>query len=229
MRTHSRYAEAITLALFVVSASFATVSPTFAQSPADFPRVAVELRGGVASPTIDFTGYNRTWEPGTSGSFGVNLDARPSKYFGFDIGVDAVMHAFGANGTISTTGGNRGITDREILFTLGPRLIIPSSDDRLLFSLGAGYAYARYDEVADAQANEVIQGFSGGSRSGHGGYVFGQLEYAPSAKSPVAVGFRFGTVRAKTTGTGVGRFPGYYETQDNWPTLVGTLAFRFGH
>jgi hypothetical protein len=228
MCTRTRAQRPLVRIPFIIVGWLATVSPAFAQSPADFPNVAVELRGGMASPTIDFTGSNKTWEPGTSASFGVNLVARPQRYLGFDVGIDAVMHAFGASGTISTTGGNRGITDREILVTLGPRLIVPSSDDRLLFSFGGGYAYVHYDEMADAQANEVITGFSGGSRSGQGAYVFGQLEYAPSAKSPVAVGFRFGTVQAKTTGTSVGRLPGNAETQDNWPTLVGTLAFRFG-
>jgi hypothetical protein len=228
MSAHFRSPKEIKFVVFVLCSWVATVSPTSAQAPADLPAFAVELRGGIASPKVDFTGYDQTWEPGTAGSFGVNLNARPSRYLGVDIGVDVVMHAFGAEGTIATTGGDRGITDREFLFTLGPRVIFPSSDDRLLFSFGGGYAYTRYEEVAAARANEVIYGFSGGARSGHGAYVFGQLEYAPSASSPVAVGFRFGTVQAKTTGTSVGQFPGNYESQDSWPSLVGTLAFRFG-
>jgi len=76
-------------------------------------------------------------------------------------------------------------------------------NDRLV-STRRRYAYAWYAEKAAAQPNEVIYGFEGGSRSGHGAYIFGQMEYAPSATSPVTVGFRFGTVRASTTGSTVG-------------------------
>ena len=87
------------LVVFVIAGWLGSGLPTFAQAPADFPKVAVELRGGMASPTIDFTGYDRKWEPGTSGAFGANLVARPERHLGLDIGIDVVVHAFGAGGT----------------------------------------------------------------------------------------------------------------------------------
>src|SRR4051812_17907351 len=88
---------------------------------------------------------------------------------------------------------------------------------------------ARTDECATERdpapaqraTRAVFLGFSGGSRSGHGSYVFGQIEFAPSPTSPVTFGFRVATVRATTTGKGeVGQFRRLAETGDAWPTFM---------
>lgn len=200
-----------------------------AQPPATFPKASLELRGGAVSPSVTFAGDSDPWQPGSTASFGGNFDFRPARNFGFDVGVDVALASFGAGGTINTTGGRRGVTDREYMFTLGPRLIIPDANDQLLLSIGGGYAYVQYDEIAAAQPNEIITGFSGGSRSGSGGYVFMQVDFAPSPNGAFTFGLRVGTVFVDTEGTKVGRFPGGTTTRDNWPTVLGTIGFRFGH
>jgi len=69
-------------------------STASAQSSADFPKAAVELRGGVASPQISFSGYDENWNPGRSASLGVNFEYRPLRYLGLDVGVDeSSMHS----------------------------------------------------------------------------------------------------------------------------------------
>lgn len=223
-----RYDIARGMTLFVASACLAIGSAAFAQTTSEgrFPKVAVELRGGVTSPKVEATGSGSTWKPGSVGSFGVNFGARPARFFQFDVGLDAALHAFGAQGTINTTGGTRSITDREVIVTMGPRVVVPSADDTVLLSFGGGYAYTRYDEIAQARANEQIVGFYGGSRSGNGGYVFAQVEFAPSKTSPVTFGTRFGLVQSTTNGSRVGQFRGGIETKDVWPTFVGTISFR---
>jgi hypothetical protein len=97
----------------------------------------------------------------TTGSFGFKFGARPTRFVQFDFGVDASIHAFGAEGTINTTGGYRNITDREVLVKMGRRLVMPANDaDTVLISFGGGYAYTRYSEMAQTRANEVIVGFT---------------------------------------------------------------------
>jgi hypothetical protein len=156
----------------------------------------------------------------------MGFGVRPVSYLQLDAGVDAVIHAFGATGSINTTGGRRNITDREILVTLGPRIVLPLATDRVLVSVGAGYAYAHYSEIAQAHANEVIVGFNGDARTGHGTYVFGSLEVAPTRTSPLTIGIRLGIVRARTDGDAVGLLRGV-ESHDRWPTVVGTFSYRF--
>jgi len=193
---------------------------------ADFPSGRSSSAAG-RIPQISFSGHDENWNPGRSASLGVNFDYRPLRYLASMSASDEVLHAFDATGSIETTGGTRGITDSETLLTLGPRLILPVWNDRLVFSLGGGYAYAWYAEKAAARPNEVIYGFRRRLQKRSRRIHLRQMEYAPSATSPVTVGFRFGTVNRKTAGSTGGSVPWRFETKDNWPTFVGTLAFRF--
>jgi hypothetical protein len=188
----------------------------------DYPKLAIEFRGGVTAPRIAARGSKGLWEPGKFGAFGIGFGMRPVRYLQLDAGVDAVLQAFGASGSINTTGGRRDITDREVLVTLGPRVVLPLATERVLASLGAGYAYAHYSGIAQAHANEVIVGFNGDARSGHGTYLFGMVEIIPTRTSPFTIGVRVGSVRASTDGDPVGRLPGV-ESHDRWPTVVGTF------
>jgi hypothetical protein len=204
--------------------------PALAQSPsgeAEYYRLAMEFRGGAASPAIAFAGIDEKWSPGSAATLGVNFGLRAARWLQLDIGLDGVFGAFGADGTINTTGGVRRVTDRETLFSVGSRLILPSPGDQVLLSIGAGSAYVHYGEVAAAQSNETIIGFNGGSRSGRGAYLFVQLEVAAGRMSPVTVGFRAGSMAVTTNGTDVGRFPGGFETEDSWPMFLGTVTYRF--
>lgn len=227
MRIRFRSFHVVRLSLLTACAIVASVAGALAQGgQQSFPKLSLELRGGVTSPKIEATRGSGTWEPGSTGFFGVNFGARPARFVQFDFGLDASLGAFGSQGTINTTGGSRSITDRELLVTMGPRFILPSDDDTALLSFGFGYAYTHYAEIAQARANETIVGFSGGSRGGNGAYVFVQAEAAPSPTSPVTFGVRVGLVQSTTLGTRVGGLPGGVETTDRWPTVVGTIAFR---
>jgi hypothetical protein len=243
-RSPSSLALAVMLALVPASLADAQTLPArrslaggassaiAAQGPAagdsQFPFASVEVRGGITQPAISVAGASSAWEPGAAAVFGMNFGLRPARYVQFDIGFDLIPRAFDASGSISTTGGTRAITDLETIFLMGTRLVIPSADDRILLSVGGGYAYAHYGEMAATQGREVIVGFEGGKRTGEGVYFFGQLEAAPSVTSPVTFGVRVGAAVATTNGATVGRFPGHIETDDRWPSVVGTLSFRFG-
>jgi hypothetical protein len=158
---------------------------------------------------------------------GFHYGFRFNKLFQADAGFQLAWNAAGnnQNPVFTNVGEIRG-GDREYMFPLGGRIIIPQPWNRIEIAAGGGGVYLHYSEVAPTGGAVGVQCYSCTSRGGWGGYGLGNVSYFLDENHNFRVGATAQYISAGTNGDAVGNVPGFHTT-DHWFNLMFGVGISF--
>ena len=164
---------------------------------------------------------------GTAPLLGVHYGFRLNRFFQADAGFQVAWGAAGntQNSVITDLGAIQG-GDREYMFPLGGRLIIPQPFKRIELAAGGGGIYLHYSETAPTGGQFQVNCYSCTSRGGWGGYGLANASYFLDENHNFRLGTTFQYVSASTDGDAVGNVPGIH-TSDHWINLMFGIGISF--
>ena len=204
---------------FPMAALLAVSFPVFGQ---DLHHHNLDFGFGPAIPTGATSSYL-----GAAPLIGIHYGYRINRLFQADAGFQLAWNAAGNNqNPVYTNVGTIQGGDREYMFPLGGRLIVPQPWKRIELAAGGGTVYLHYSEVAPSGGEPGVSCYSCTSRGGWGGYGLATASYFLDENHNFRVGTTFQYISAGTSGDAVGNVPGIH-TSDHWANLMFGFGISF--